>query len=67
MPEDPCPFGSASGADGTPAVLNVAEVLARDTELTRADFPEETLAILCDAKEGAFPEPDTGGGSVVGR
>lgn len=30
-----------------------------------ADFPDETLAILRDAKEGSFPEPDTGTDSVA--
>ena len=26
------------------------------------DFPEETMAILRDAREGSFPEPDAGAG-----
>jgi len=35
--------------------------------MLEADFPDETLAILRDAKEGSFPEPGAGGDSVARR
>jgi len=57
-------FGKHAGAP----LREVAETAPDYLDwMLEADFPDETLAILRDAKEGSFPDPDAGSDSITGR